>query len=99
MDQNTNQRKPLVSRHPALLPLLEDSPSDVQSPKSTVRRVANKEFIESLSLLEPVLEPILSGKEAITSIEPKSDLVFPELDELADAVADIEAYIKNHEQL
>ncbi|MCY7406901.1 MAG: hypothetical protein LH631_05835 [Alkalinema sp. CAN_BIN05] len=88
MNQHTNQQKPIAKRHPALLPLLEDSPN------STVRRIANKEFIQSLSLLENTL----SGEEKITVIEPTSEPVFTELDELADAVADIEAYIKTNEQ-
>jgi hypothetical protein len=88
-----NQHKPIAERYPALLRLLEDSQPDVQRPESTVRRLANKEFIRSLSLLEHTL----SGEEEITAIEPTSEPVFTELDELADAVADIEAYIKTHE--
>ena len=91
-----NQHKPIAERHPALLRLLETPPSEVQLPESSVRRLANKEFIRSLSLLEHTL----SGEEEIASIEPAiepTEPVLTELDELANAVADIEAYIKDHE--
>ena len=89
-----DQHKPIAERYPALLRLLEDSQSDVQHPESTVRRLANKEFIRSLSLLENTL----SGEEEITAVKPTADPVLTELDELADAVADIEAYMKEHQQ-
>jgi hypothetical protein len=89
-----NQQKPIAERHPALLRLLEDSQSDVQYPESTVRRLANKEFIQSLSLLEHTL----SGEEELTAVTPTADPVLTELDELADAVADIEAYMKENQQ-
>ena len=90
-----NQHKPIAERYPALLRLLETPPSDVQPPESSVRRLANKEFIRSLSLLEHTL----SGEEEITAIEPTEPVLteLDEFDELANAVADIEAYIKDHE--
>ncbi|MCX5963429.1 MAG: hypothetical protein NT070_09870 [Cyanobacteria bacterium] len=90
-----NQHKPIAERYPALLRLLEDSQSDVQRSESTVRRLANKEFIRSLSLLEHTL----SGEEELTAVKPTADPVLTELDELADAVADIEAYMKEHQQV
>ena len=97
MNQHLNQHKPIAERHPALLRLLENPQSEVQLPESSVRRLANKEFIRSLSLLEHTL----SGEEEIIAIEPTIELtiepVLTELDELADAVADIEAYIRDHE--
>jgi hypothetical protein len=86
-----NQKKPIAERHPALLRLLEDSQPDVQPSESSVRRLANKEFIRSLSSLEHTL----SGEDEIAAIEPT---VEPELDELAAAVADIEAYINECHQ-
>ena len=90
-----NQHKPIAERYPALLRLLEDSQSDdVQRPESTVRRLANKEFIRSLSLLEHTL----SGEEELTAVTSTADPVLTELDELADAVADIEAYMEEHQQ-
>ena len=90
-----NQHKPIAERHPALLRLLENPQSDVQPPESSVRRLANKEFIRSLSLLEHTL----SGEEEIAAIEPTEPVLteLNEFDELANAVADIEAYIKDHE--
>ena len=90
-----NQHKPIAERHPALLRLLETPPSEVQLPESSVRRLANKEFIRSLSLLEHTL----SGEEEIVAIEPIEPGLteLDEFDELANAVADIEAYIKDHE--
>ena len=85
-----DQHKPIAERYPALLRLLEDSQSDAQPPESTVRRLANKEFIRSLSSLEHTL----SGEEEIAAIEPTVEPVLPELDEMAAAIADIEAYIE-----
>ena len=90
-----NQHKPIAERYPALLRLLEDSQSDVQRSESTVRCLANKEFIRSLSLLEHTL----SGEEELTVVKPTADPVLTKLDELADAVADIEAYMKEHPQV
>lgn len=90
-----SQHKPIAERHPALLRLLEDSQSDVQPPESNVRRLANKEFIRSLSSLEHTL----SGEEEIASIEPVVEPVLTELDELAAAVADIEAYMEECHQV
>ncbi len=89
-----DQHKPIAERYPALLRLLEDSQSDVQRSESTVRRLANKEFIRSLSLLEHTL----SGEEELAAVKPTADPVLTELDELADAVADIEAYMKENQQ-
>ena len=90
-----NQHEPIAERHPALLRLLEDSQSDVQPSESSVRRLANKEFIRSLSSLEHTL----SGEEEIAEIEPTVEPLLPaELDELAAAVADIEAYINECHQ-
>lgn len=89
-----NQHKPIAERYPALLRLLEDSQSDVQRPESTVRCLANKEFIRSLSLLEHTL----SGEEELTAVTSTADPVLTELNELADAVADIEAYMEEHQQ-
>ncbi len=92
-----NQKKPIAERHPALLRLLEDSQPDVQppeSPESNVRRLANKEFMRSLSSLEHTL----SGEEEIAEVEPTVEPVLTELEELAAAVADIEAYIKECHQ-
>ena len=90
-----SQHKPIAERHPALLRLLEDPHPDVQPPESSVRRLANKEFIRSLSSLEHTL----SGEEEIPAIEPTVEPVLTELDELAAAVADIEAYIKECHQI
>lgn len=90
-----SQHKPIAERHPALLRLLEDPHPDVQPPESSVRRLANKEFIQSLSSLEHTL----SGEEEIPAIEPTVEPVLTELDELAAAVADIEAYIKECHQV
>ena len=91
-----NQHKPIAERYPALLRLLEDSQSDVQRSESTVRRLANKEFIQSLSLLEHTLS---GEEEELTAVKPSADPMLTELDELADAVADIEAYMKEHQQV
>jgi hypothetical protein len=87
-----NQRKPLAERHPELLRIeaMCDQERAARS-ENNLRALANQEFIRSLSQLEHTLvgdeaEPVAQPIEAVSS----------ELEELADAVADIEAYIQGH---
>jgi hypothetical protein len=90
--QHMNQRKPLAERHPELLRIEEMCAKERESrSENNLRQRANQEFIRSLSQLEHTLV----GDEPESVVLP-IDTVSPELEELADAVADIEAYIQGH---
>jgi hypothetical protein len=87
-----NQRKPLAERHPELLRIeaMCDQERAARS-ENNLRALANQEFMRSLSQLEHTLvgdddQPVAQPIEAVSS----------ELEELANAVADIEAYIQGH---
>jgi hypothetical protein len=99
-----NQRKPLAERHPELLRIeaMCDQERAARS-ENNLRALANQEFMRSLSQLEHTLV----GDEVVgdqVEDKPKTTMpktmpieaVSPELEELADAVADIEAYIQGH---
>jgi hypothetical protein len=98
-----NQRKPLAERHPELLRIeaMCDQERATRS-ENNLRQLANQEFIRSLSQLEHTLVGDEVGDEVEDQSETKMpktmpiEAVSPELAELADAVADIEAYIQDH---
>jgi hypothetical protein len=87
-----NQRKPLAERHPELLRIeaMCDQERAARS-ENNLRQLANQEFIRSLSQLEHTLV----GDEDELVAQP-IEAVSSDLEELADAVADIEAYIQGH---
>ncbi len=88
-----NQRKPLAERHPELL-RIEETCSQERAVRSASnpRQLANKEFMKSLSQLEHTLAgDEVTDEAGMLTIETVS----PELEDLADAVADIEAYIQS----
>lgn len=87
-----NQRKPLAERHPELLRIeaLCDQEREARS-ENHLRQLANQEFMRSLSQLEHTLVgDDVEGESEALPIEAIS----PELEDLADAVADIEAYMQ-----
>ncbi len=89
-----NQRKPLAERHPELLRIeaMCDQERAARS-ENNPRALANQEFMRSLSQLEHTLV----GDEDEGDLETLPiETTSPELDDLADAVADIEAYIQGH---
>ncbi len=89
-----NQRKPLAERHPELLRIesMCDQERAARS-ENNLRQLANQEFMRSLSQLEHTLV----GDEDEGDLETLPiETTSPELDDLADAVADIEAYIQGH---
>ncbi len=87
-----NQRKPLAERHPELLRIeaLCDQERAARS-ENNPRKLANQAFIRSLSQLEHTL---VGDEDELETLPIATSS--PELDELADAVADIEAYIQDH---
>jgi hypothetical protein len=100
--QHMNQRKPLAERHPELLRLERNCGEERAYPEqNNPRSQANKAFIRSLSQLEQTLvgdeavDPQASMPQDLPMTSGWSETIVPtELDDLAEAVADIEAYIQ-----
>ncbi len=90
-----NQRKPLAERHPELLRIKDTCEREARS-ENSLRQLADQEFMRSLSQLEHTLAGDTSDEaNGIEELEGLPiETVFPELEDLADAVADIEAYIQ-----
>jgi hypothetical protein len=91
-----NQRKPLAERHPDLLRIEQLCDQDrAARSDNNLRKLANQEFMRSLSQLEHTLvgDEVGDGLDVVEA-EPLPVHTSSELDDLADAVADIEAYIQ-----
>jgi ATP phosphoribosyltransferase regulatory subunit HisZ len=94
-----NQRKPLAERHPELLRIeaMCDQERAARS-ENNLRALANQEFMRSLSQLEQTLvgDEVEDQPKATMPKTMPIEAASSDLEELADAVADIEAYIQGH---